>query len=127
MGSLLFDTDGNSTYHSRYESMVRRYQANGYLPGDARTMAVGALEETLSTQAAILSYAEGFMLIGLICFPVMPLIFLAKARLSWAQRTKLTQGSRWGKRVPQPMERYSIQFCRSIRCRISHPDAALFD
>ena len=80
MGGLLFNTGGNFTYHSRYESMVRGFQANGYSPGDVRTMAVGALEGTLSIPAAILSYAEGFMLIGLICFPVMPLIFLAKVR-----------------------------------------------
>ena len=70
----------NPVTASRYEAIVRGFQSQGYALGEAKEMALGALEGSLSTQAAILGYAEGFLLIGAICLAVMPLIFLAKIK-----------------------------------------------
>ena len=43
-------------------------------------MAAGAMEGAVSTQAAIISYAEGFLLIGIICLLFIPLVFFAKIK-----------------------------------------------
>lgn len=41
---------------------------------------MGALEGAVSTQAAVISYAEGFMLIGVILAVVLPLVLIAKIK-----------------------------------------------
>ena len=51
-----------------YEAITRGFQSEGY--------ALGALEGSLSTQAAILDYAEEFLLVGIISPAVVLLIFL---------------------------------------------------
>jgi DHA2 family multidrug resistance protein len=41
-------------------------------------MATQAIDGTVSLQSAIISYAEGFFLIGLICAVLLPLVALAR-------------------------------------------------
>lgn len=43
-------------------------------------MATAVLEGTVTVQAAVISYAEGFMLIGVLCAVVLPLVFFAKIK-----------------------------------------------
>jgi len=38
------------------------------------------MEGAVSLQAAIISYAEGFLFIGIICLAVLPLVFFAKIK-----------------------------------------------
>ncbi|GAB3641320.1 DHA2 family efflux MFS transporter permease subunit [Spirosoma arcticum] len=64
----------------RFQGLVMQFQAGGRSLADAQKMATGALEGAVSTQAAVLSYAEGFMLIGIICAAVLPLVLLAKIK-----------------------------------------------
>ena len=64
----------------RFQGLVRQFQAGGRSLADAQKMATGALEGAVSTQAAVLSYAEGFMLIGIVCAAVLPLVLLAKIK-----------------------------------------------
>ena len=68
----------NPATADRFQGMVRQFQAGGHSLTEARKMATGALEGAVSTQAAVISYAEGFMLIGIICVAVLPLVLLAK-------------------------------------------------
>ena len=68
----------NPAAADRYQGLVRQFQAGGRSLVDAQKMATGALEGAVSQQAAVISYAEGFMLIGIICAAVLPLVLLAK-------------------------------------------------
>jgi MFS transporter, DHA2 family, multidrug resistance protein len=70
----------NPATWERYQNLTRAFQADGQTLADAQKMATGALEGALSTQAAILSYGEGFMVIGLLCLAVIPLVFLARIK-----------------------------------------------
>jgi MFS transporter, DHA2 family, multidrug resistance protein len=68
----------NEATFLRYQNLTRGFQAAGRSLGEAQRMAMGALEGAVSTQAAVISYAEGFMLIGIICAAVLPLVLIAK-------------------------------------------------
>jgi DHA2 family multidrug resistance protein len=70
----------NPAAWERFQNLARGFQSRGYSLQESEKMALGALEGTLSTQSAIISYAEGFMLIGIICLACMPLILLAKVK-----------------------------------------------
>ena len=43
-------------------------------------MAVGAIEGAVYYQSAVISYAESFLIIGVICAVCLPLVFLAKIK-----------------------------------------------
>lgn len=68
----------NPAAKERFYGLVRGFMSHGKSIGQARQMAVGAMEGAVSSQSAILSYGEGFLLIGLICACFLPLVFLAK-------------------------------------------------
>ncbi len=68
----------NQNTFLRYQNLTMGFQAAGKSLGEAQKMAMGALEGAVSTQAAVISYAEGFMLIGVILAAVLPLVLIAK-------------------------------------------------
>ena len=68
----------NPATWERYQSLTMGFRAAGKSLGEAQKMAMGALEGAVSIQAAVIGYAEGFMLIGIICAVVLPLVLVAK-------------------------------------------------
>jgi MFS transporter, DHA2 family, multidrug resistance protein len=70
----------NPASNERFYGLVRGFQSNGKTLEEAQKMASGAIEGAVSTQSAILSYAEGFLMIGIICACILPLVFLAKIK-----------------------------------------------
>lgn len=70
----------NPAAAERFFGLQTFFQTKGYALGDAQKLAQGALEGAVSTQAAIISYSEGFMLIGLIRMVAIPLVLFARFR-----------------------------------------------
>jgi DHA2 family multidrug resistance protein len=70
----------NPSSNERFYGLVQGFQAQGKSYEEATAMAAGAIEGAVSTQSAIMSYAEGFLLIGIICACVLPLIFFARIK-----------------------------------------------
>ncbi len=70
----------NPNANERYYNLVQSFTVKGFSINEAQHMATGAMEGALSKQAAILSYGEGFMLIGIICACILPIVFLAKIK-----------------------------------------------
>jgi len=68
----------NSEANERFYQLVRGFQSTGKSFEEAQNMAIAAMDGSVSLQSAILSYSEGFFLIGLFCTLVLPLIFFAK-------------------------------------------------
>ena len=68
----------NPATADRYQAMLQAFQGMGHSLNEAQRMAMGVLEGTVSTQAAILGYREGFMLIGLVCMVTIPLVLFAR-------------------------------------------------
>ncbi len=66
--------------NERFFGLVRGFQSTGKSLQEAQQMAAGAMEGAVSTQSAIISYAEGFLFIGIICMLVLPLVFFAKIK-----------------------------------------------
>lgn len=79
------DLIGNITLYNpesneRYYNMIVGFQSQGKSLQEAQQMAAGAMEGAVSFQSAVISYGEGFLLIGLICACILPLVFLAKIK-----------------------------------------------
>ncbi len=72
----------NPVASERYFGLVKGFQSEGKSLIEAQQMATGAMEGILSKQSAIMAYGEGFLLIGLICLCILPLVFLAKVNKS---------------------------------------------
>ncbi len=72
----LYDPESNE----RYFNLVQGFMSQGKSMTEAQQMAVGAIEGTVSVQSAIISYAEGFLVIGIFCAIILPLVFFAKIK-----------------------------------------------
>jgi DHA2 family multidrug resistance protein len=70
----------NPESNERFYGLVRGFQSQGKSIQEAQQMAAGAMEGAVSLQSAVISYAEGFMLIGIICAVCLPFIFFAKIK-----------------------------------------------
>ena len=70
----------NPESNERFYDLVRALQSQGKSLQEAQQMAAGAMEGAVSTQAAIISYAKEFLLVGIICLAVLPLVFFAKIK-----------------------------------------------
>ena len=70
----------NPESNERFYGLVKGFQSNGKSLQEAQQMAAGAMEGAVSMQSAIISYAEGFLFIGIICAFVLPLVFFAKIK-----------------------------------------------
>ncbi|WP_353484542.1 DHA2 family efflux MFS transporter permease subunit [Haliscomenobacter sp.] len=70
----------NPESNERFYNLVQGFQSQGKSIQEAQQMATGAMEAAVSSQSAIISYAEGFLMIGIICACILPLVFLAKIK-----------------------------------------------
>jgi MFS transporter, DHA2 family, multidrug resistance protein len=70
----------NPEAKERYYGLIRGFQSQGKSLGVAEKMASGAMEGAVSFQSAVMSYGEGFLVIGIICAVCLPLVFLAKIK-----------------------------------------------
>jgi DHA2 family multidrug resistance protein len=70
----------NPASNERLQNLTMQLMANGQSGEQARQMAMGIMNGTLATQSSILAYSEGFMMIGIICAVILPLVFLAKVK-----------------------------------------------
>ena len=68
----------NPASNDRYFGLVKSFQGQGKSLGEAQEMATRAIEGAVSYQSAVLSYAEGFLLIAIVCACILPIVFLAK-------------------------------------------------
>lgn len=66
--------------NERLQSLTMQLAANGQSGEQARQTAMGIMNGALTTQSSILAYSEGFMMIGIICAFILPLVFLAKIK-----------------------------------------------
>ncbi len=65
---------------ARLDGLTASFLRTGHSLGEAQRMAVGALEGIVSKQAAIISYAEGFMLLAFVCMAAVPIVLFARFR-----------------------------------------------
>jgi MFS transporter, DHA2 family, multidrug resistance protein len=70
----------NPEANERYYGLIRGFQSQGKSLTEAQQMASGAMEGAVSYQSAVMSYAEGFLVIGIICAVCLPLVFLARIK-----------------------------------------------
>jgi MFS transporter, DHA2 family, multidrug resistance protein len=70
----------NPEANERFYGLMSLFESQGKSTNEAQQMAIGAIEGAVSQQAAIISYAEGFLLIGIICLIVLPFVFFAKIK-----------------------------------------------
>lgn len=68
----------NPESNERFFNLVKGCQSQGKSLSEAQQMAAGALEGAVSFQSAVISYSEGFLLIGIIFQCILPLVFFAK-------------------------------------------------
>lgn len=80
-GDLIGNTSMyNPEANERFYGLIRGFQSQGKSLEEAQQMAVGAMEGAVSLQSAVISYAEGFLLVGIICAICLPLVFFAKIK-----------------------------------------------
>jgi MFS transporter, DHA2 family, multidrug resistance protein len=72
----LFNPESNE----RFYGLVSGFIAQGKSQADAEQMAIASLNGIVSAQSAMISYAEGFLMIGIICAAILPLVFFAKIK-----------------------------------------------
>ena len=68
----------NPESNERFYGLVKGFQSQGKTIEQAQQMATGAMEGLVSSQSAMISYAEGFLMIGIICAVCLPFVFFAK-------------------------------------------------
>jgi MFS transporter, DHA2 family, multidrug resistance protein len=77
MGNIsLYNPEANE----RYFGLLKGFQSQGKSLQEAEQMATGAMEGAVSFQAAVISYGEGFLLIGIICLCILPIVFFARIK-----------------------------------------------
>ncbi|BAV06194.1 MFS transporter, DHA2 family, multidrug resistance protein [Filimonas lacunae] len=77
MGNVSFY---NPASNERMYNITSQLIASGKSPEQAKQMAMGVMNGSLSVQSAVISYSEGFMMIGIICAAILPLVFLSKIK-----------------------------------------------
>jgi MFS transporter, DHA2 family, multidrug resistance protein len=70
----------NPESSERYFGLIKGFQGQGKSLQEAQQMATGAMEGAVSFQSAVISYGEGFLLIGIICLCILPIVFFAKIK-----------------------------------------------
>lgn len=74
----VYDPEAND----RFYNLTQGFLAQGKSYGEAQKLAAGAIEGTVSVQSAVIAYAEGFLVIGIICAILLPLVFFARVSRS---------------------------------------------
>lgn len=70
----------NPASNERLSNLTTQFMAQGRSEAIARQMAMSMTDISLNTQSAVVGYSEGFMMIGIICAVILPLVFLAKIK-----------------------------------------------
>jgi len=70
----------NPESNERFYNLVLGFQSQGKSLPEAQYMAAAAMEGAVSFQSAVISYSEGFLLIGIICLCILPMVFFAKIK-----------------------------------------------
>lgn len=77
MGNLSLYNPASS---ERLQGIMTQLMADGKTSEQAQQMAMGIMERSLFVQSSVLAYGEGFMMIGIVCAVILPLVFLAKIK-----------------------------------------------
>lgn len=70
----------NPEANERLQALTGQLMASGKSLEQAQQMAMGIMDRALSGQASVVAYTEGFMMIGIICAVILPLVFIAKIK-----------------------------------------------
>jgi DHA2 family multidrug resistance protein len=73
-------TQYNPESNERFFGLVKSFQGQGKSLSEAQEMASIAINGAVSYQSAVISYAEGFLLIAIVCACILPLVFFAKIK-----------------------------------------------
>ncbi|MDO7743496.1 MAG: hypothetical protein MUP99_06970, partial [Pedobacter sp.] len=60
--------------------LTAQLMSGGKSAAQAKQMAMGIMDGTLSVQSSMIAYSEGFMMIGIICAVILPLVFFARIK-----------------------------------------------
>jgi DHA2 family multidrug resistance protein len=67
-------------YHERIRQYTGYFQAKGSGAQEAGARALGTLNFAVNQQSLLMSYLDGFLLVGIIFVAALPLLFLTRAR-----------------------------------------------
>ncbi|MGO8672122.1 MAG: hypothetical protein ACLQVD_12235 [Capsulimonadaceae bacterium] len=69
-------TPGDQDYLARHAAMAAGLATHGYSPTAASTAATGLLDHVVQSQAMVMAYNDGFLLLGICFLLASPAIFL---------------------------------------------------
>jgi DHA2 family multidrug resistance protein len=76
-GSMLgYITDYTSASSDRISLLTQNFISKGYSSGDAQTLAYQAMEGIVFKQQALVSYNQGFFMVGIAILMCIPVVFL---------------------------------------------------
>jgi len=70
----------NPAAKERMHQLIAQLMSGGKSAAQAKQMAMGIMDGTLSVQSSMIAYSEGFMMIGIICAVILPLVFFARIK-----------------------------------------------
>jgi DHA2 family multidrug resistance protein len=68
----------NPAFNERFNGFVNSFMAKGYTYLDAKTLAIKAIEGTVTKQSLLLTYSDAYWVAGLILLCSIPLLYLQK-------------------------------------------------
>jgi DHA2 family multidrug resistance protein len=78
-GSMLgYITDYSSAASDRVAALTQNFISKGYSPDDAQTLAYKMMEGMLYKQQALVSYDQGFFMVGIAILICIPIVFLIR-------------------------------------------------
>ncbi len=72
-------TAGDPAFLSRQASVAQRLVADGYSTAEAQASSLALIDKAVQTQASVMSYNDGFLLMGVTLALVMPAILLLRS------------------------------------------------
>ncbi|MBT33077.1 MAG: MFS transporter [Thalassobius sp.] len=70
----------NPAANMRLNEIIAQFSSMGNSLEQSRQMAIQMMNGTLNLQSAVVAYSEGFLMIGIICLAILPLVFFAKIK-----------------------------------------------
>ncbi len=78
-GSMIgYISENNNATAERLAAFTQNFMSKGYAPDDARTLANQTLENVLYKQQALVSYDQGFFIVGLFILLAIPVVMLIR-------------------------------------------------
>ncbi len=78
-GSMLgYVTDYSNASTERISALTQNFVAKGYSPTDAQTAAYQTMEGIIYKQQALVSYDQGFFMVGILILVCIPIVFLIR-------------------------------------------------